>query len=768
MTEIRIHRCLGRGGFGEVYKGTMTGPGGVDVDVAVKVLRGDLGTESQGLQRLRDEGRLLGRLTHPTILRVYDLVLIDGRAALVSEYVSGEDLGRMVREDRVPPRPAFEIVAQVAAALDAAWSWPSVTDGKPLHLVHRDIKPDNIRIDPHGVVKLLDFGIAQAQTVQREAQTSVNTIMGSTQYLAPERLVQQEVGPESDVFALGCTLFEVLTGEALFARRSMRQMYLLMVQEDRFEQYLAERCGAFRDRLVGDRAIALIRATTCWRKAARPTAAEVASRCDAISDSTDGPTLTQWCRVRTWPPPPDIAGPLNGHTFGVTAGGDDLDLPLPSLSSAKVIRPDPLPTPAMSVPVPAPPDPKLVSKSLAAAGGPLPWSSAEVVAVFPTPPPARPRVPQLERLWPEPPKGLRAPADVDATEIRSIASLQAARNPTPNGAPAKAVEPPVLQSATSLGAPLDLRSLDQPPRTDPPQGAQASRTGARGETTAELLEETRPAPLGTWALPNGSDTQGGGSPGGRSPPHHLGFDDGEPGVTELTAYPSVPPDARRSDDLAPNDFDEDTLPTLSAAPTLVPRNDVLPEPVGDEWELPTQRMARRSALLDPTLEPTASDKPATAANAPATPAPAVPRATQSPSRPPPPPELPIPASKADGEPSMSDEMPTAISPNPLRTQTPPPSAPRDDEPDGIATFETVPTVRPSAPSAVPLPPDASGIGPAIEPRMIVHTPGPAKRRRRLPPGAATVGVPAVASIAGLLVGGGLLMGIVVFVLIVAS
>ncbi|MEQ1502928.1 MAG: serine/threonine-protein kinase [Myxococcota bacterium] len=318
MPEFHIQRCLGRGGFGEVYKGVMSRGGGVEVDVAIKVLRPDLEPASQGVQRLRDEGRLLGRLTHPTILRVYDLVVFDGRAALISEYVAGADLARLLREERIPPRAVFEAIAQVAAALDAAWSWPSVTDGKPLHLVHRDIKPDNIRIDPHGVVKLLDFGIAQAQTVHREAQTSVNTIMGSTQYLAPERLVQQEVGPESDVFALGCSLFEALAGEALFARRSMRQMYVLMVEERRFEQFLAERCAIHAPRLGTDRALALIRAMTSWRKQNRPTAAEVAARCDTISDGTDGPTLTQWCRTRTWPPPPTIAGPLDGVRFTVS------------------------------------------------------------------------------------------------------------------------------------------------------------------------------------------------------------------------------------------------------------------------------------------------------------------------------------------------------------------------------------------------------------------------------------------------------------------
>ncbi len=318
VAEFKIQRCLGRGGFGEVYRGVMSRGGGIAMDVAIKVLRADLDPSSQGVQRLRDEGRLLGRLTHPTILRVYDLVVIEGRAALISEFVDGDDLARVIQTSRRPPaRAVFEIVAQVAAALDAAWSWPSVTDGQPLHLVHRDIKPDNIRLDHHGVVKLLDFGIAQASAIEREAETSVNIIMGSAQYLAPERMVQQEVGPEADVFALGCTLFEALTGEALFLRKSMRQMYLLMVDAERFEAFLQERWAILDGRLDHDRGRALLRSMLSHVKADRPTAGEVAARCDAICEGLGGYTLRRWAREHDWPKP-DAApepGPLEGRVF---------------------------------------------------------------------------------------------------------------------------------------------------------------------------------------------------------------------------------------------------------------------------------------------------------------------------------------------------------------------------------------------------------------------------------------------------------------------
>jgi len=387
VAEFEIHRCLGRGGFGEVYRGVMSRGGGIAMDVAIKVLRPDLDPSSQGVQRLRDEGRLLGRLTHPTILRVYDLVVIEGRAALISEYVDGDDLAHVVRTDaRPPPRATFEIVAQVAAALDAAWSWPSVMDGQPLHLVHRDIKPDNIRLDPHGVVKLLDFGIAQASAVEREAETSVNIIMGSAQYLAPERMVQQEVGPESDVFALGCTLYEALTGEALFFRKSMRQMYLLMIEENRYWPYIDERLAKLDDGvLTHERARSLLRAMIAYKKTERPTAGDVAARCDVISESLQGPTLRRWARNHTWPKPDDTeSGPLEGRTYTSV-----LSLPAPEARTLALRTEDDweLPDPAETLTDPGTRSPALgeLSAESDAEGAtreyPEPWSGAELIAM---------------------------------------------------------------------------------------------------------------------------------------------------------------------------------------------------------------------------------------------------------------------------------------------------------------------------------------------------------------------------------------------------
>jgi hypothetical protein len=212
--RFQLEECLGRGGFGEVYRATMTSPSGIQSQVAVKVLHGDLDDASDALDRLRDEGRLLGLLDHPSIVRVIDLCRLEGRIALVTEYVMGADLKRCIRGSQpMPPAAVAEVVARLADALDTAWK-TSAPDGTPLQLVHRDVKPANVRIGRRGEVKLLDFGIARASL--RLTRTATNLLVGSFGYLAPERLsVRPDVGPAADVFSLGCVWYEALTHRGL-------------------------------------------------------------------------------------------------------------------------------------------------------------------------------------------------------------------------------------------------------------------------------------------------------------------------------------------------------------------------------------------------------------------------------------------------------------------------------------------------------------------------------------------------------------------------
>jgi serine/threonine protein kinase len=321
--RFQVHSCLGRGGFGEVYRATMMSSGGVRAEVAIKVLRGDIDPGSDSVKRLRDEGRLLGALRHPAILRVHDLVLLEERVALVTEYVEGDDLDRCMTPP-MPVRALVGVVGEVAAALDVAWNAPSPSgSGEPIHLVHRDVKPANIRIGRHGEVKLLDFGIARATNVAREAQTANNAMMGSYLYMSPERFHEERVEPPADVYALGCILFEGLAGARLFDGMTLKQIYGTMLLTRKFNAHLQARFAAVPAE-TDPAVIKLMTEMLSAEPAGRPSAADVARRCEDLVEVLPGAALKRWARSREWPPGEQILGTLDGReltakSFGVSA-----------------------------------------------------------------------------------------------------------------------------------------------------------------------------------------------------------------------------------------------------------------------------------------------------------------------------------------------------------------------------------------------------------------------------------------------------------------
>ncbi len=292
--RFALEECLGRGGFGEVWRATMTSPSGIQTVVAVKLLHPDLEGAEDALTRLRDEGRLLGLLDHPSIVKVIDLCQLRGQVALVTEFVNGADLKRCIRGSaRMPPNVALEAVARVAEALDLAFH-AVAPDGTPLALVHRDVKPANIRIGRRGEVKLLDFGIARASL--RFTRTATNMLVGSFGYLAPERMqLRASPGGEMDVFALGCVLFEGLTGKGLFTEVEQAGQVSLALSPDLFRDFVARELAG-----VDERYRPLLASMLSYEPAARPNAREVMRQCDAIAERLGGPSLRRWCQERDW------------------------------------------------------------------------------------------------------------------------------------------------------------------------------------------------------------------------------------------------------------------------------------------------------------------------------------------------------------------------------------------------------------------------------------------------------------------------------------
>jgi serine/threonine protein kinase len=306
-----IRNCLGRGGFGEVYLATMISAGGVQSEVAVKVLHNNLDAKSQAIKRLRDEGKLLGILNHPAILRVSDLVLLEDRIALVTEYVEGADLEQCFQAS--PPlslRATIQVIGQVADALNAAYY--TETDGEPLKLVHRDVKPANIRLGKHGDVKLLDFGIARTDSFDREAKTQTNTVIGSFAYMAPERFERHEtVDPQGDVFSLGCVLYEHLTDSFFFNDIPLRKQYLYALNSLKYLEYMEGKLDDTRD--AAPEVQALLRRLLSYDPTIRPTPSELVQLCEDLADNLDGTPLRRWCRDRSWPDPPETDAPFSGR-----------------------------------------------------------------------------------------------------------------------------------------------------------------------------------------------------------------------------------------------------------------------------------------------------------------------------------------------------------------------------------------------------------------------------------------------------------------------
>lgn len=216
---------LGYGGMSEVHKGRDVRLGR---DVAVKVLRADLARDPQFQERFRREAQNAAALNHPAIVAVYDTGETRTENGplpyIVMEYVDGRTLRDIVKtEGPLPGQRAMEIMADVSAALDF-----SHRHG----IIHRDVKPANVMITRTGAVKVMDFGIARAVHDGQAAVTQTAAVIGTAQYLSPEQARGEAVDARSDVYAAGCVLFELLTGEPPFTGDSPVAVAYQHVRED--------------------------------------------------------------------------------------------------------------------------------------------------------------------------------------------------------------------------------------------------------------------------------------------------------------------------------------------------------------------------------------------------------------------------------------------------------------------------------------------------------------------------------------------------------
>jgi serine/threonine-protein kinase len=202
--RYQLNTTIGRGAMGEVWRAydQMLGR-----PVAVKVLL-DRNTDPTADSRFRLEAQTAGRLHHPHAVGVLDFGEHEGRLFLVMELVEGDSLARVLADDGpLPAERVADIAAQAAAGLAVAHEQG---------IVHRDIKPGNLLLDTHGTVKIGDFGIARFMDDPSGALTATGQIVGTSLYIAPERALGKPAGPASDVYSLGCVLYQLLTGRPPF------------------------------------------------------------------------------------------------------------------------------------------------------------------------------------------------------------------------------------------------------------------------------------------------------------------------------------------------------------------------------------------------------------------------------------------------------------------------------------------------------------------------------------------------------------------------
>jgi eukaryotic-like serine/threonine-protein kinase len=217
--RYELEEVVGHGGMSTVYKAHDSL---LERNVALKVLHQQYNEDEDFVERFKREARSVAQLQHPNIVTVIDRGEENGRQYIVFEYIDGENLKELVvRKGRLDVRTALEIALEIAHGLSFAHEHG---------LVHRDVKPQNVLLNGDGGAKVTDFGIARSLDVERSV-TQTGTVLGTSNYIAPEQASGQPVDAQTDVYSLGIVLYEMLTGELPFPGENFVAVAMKHIQE---------------------------------------------------------------------------------------------------------------------------------------------------------------------------------------------------------------------------------------------------------------------------------------------------------------------------------------------------------------------------------------------------------------------------------------------------------------------------------------------------------------------------------------------------------
>jgi eukaryotic-like serine/threonine-protein kinase len=228
LGPYEIRAPLGAGGMGEVYLATQSN---LDRRVAIKVLAPASASDPERLRRFEQEARAASALNHPNIVSIYDVGRENSIAYIAMEFVDGRTLRSVLETGPLPLKKTLQLAAQIADGLAKAHA---------AGIIHRDLKPENVMVTRDGFVKILDFGLAKllsgpgdsSQNVTATIGSHPGVLIGTAGYMSPEQARGDRVDYHSDIFSLGCILYELITGTQPFRRGSTAQTLAAIIEDD--------------------------------------------------------------------------------------------------------------------------------------------------------------------------------------------------------------------------------------------------------------------------------------------------------------------------------------------------------------------------------------------------------------------------------------------------------------------------------------------------------------------------------------------------------